>query len=165
MTKSSPKTVFIMGGGSGSAAREVLKHKDIERVIICEIDRVSSLGCFTEKVRLSLLNWSYLLTVSLCKCWSEFNFNMLNLNFNMLNDRKLSIDAASIWRQITRHSMTRGFKLFTMMQREQFPFFDFSDPSPFLFFFFQLFFLISTKIVLYFTKISLMEWRVGLRFL
>ncbi|KAJ1437141.1 S-adenosyl-L-methionine-dependent methyltransferase [Sesbania bispinosa] len=28
-----------MGGGSGSAAREVLKHKDITKVIICEIDR------------------------------------------------------------------------------------------------------------------------------
>ncbi|RDX94757.1 Thermospermine synthase ACAULIS5, partial [Mucuna pruriens] len=34
-----PKTVFIMGGGGGSAAREVLKHKDIEKVIICDIDR------------------------------------------------------------------------------------------------------------------------------
>ncbi|KAL2327253.1 hypothetical protein Fmac_020680 [Flemingia macrophylla] len=33
-----PKTVFIMGGGGGSAAREVLKHKDIEKVIICDID-------------------------------------------------------------------------------------------------------------------------------
>ncbi|KAJ1439902.1 Spermidine/spermine synthase [Sesbania bispinosa] len=34
-----PKTILIMGGGSGSAAREVLKHKDITKVIICEIDR------------------------------------------------------------------------------------------------------------------------------
>uniref|UniRef100_A0A0R0GC40 thermospermine synthase n=1 Tax=Glycine max TaxID=3847 RepID=A0A0R0GC40_SOYBN len=35
----SPKTVFIMGGGGGSAAREVLKHRHIEKVIICDIDR------------------------------------------------------------------------------------------------------------------------------
>ncbi|KAI4337179.1 hypothetical protein L6164_015626 [Bauhinia variegata] len=34
-----PKTVFIMGGGEGSAAREALKHKSIERVIMCDIDQ------------------------------------------------------------------------------------------------------------------------------
>ncbi|XP_061338072.1 thermospermine synthase ACAULIS5-like [Gastrolobium bilobum] len=34
-----PKSVFIMGGGGGSAAREVLKHRNIEKVIICDIDR------------------------------------------------------------------------------------------------------------------------------
>ncbi|KAK7411878.1 hypothetical protein VNO78_03321 [Psophocarpus tetragonolobus] len=33
-----PKTVFIMGGGGGSAAREALKHKDIQKVVICDID-------------------------------------------------------------------------------------------------------------------------------
>ncbi|PON48053.1 Polyamine biosynthesis domain containing protein [Trema orientale] len=36
----SPKTVFIMGGGEGSTAREALKHKDVEKVIMCDIDRV-----------------------------------------------------------------------------------------------------------------------------
>lgn len=36
----SPKTVFIMGGGEGSTARETLKHKDIEKVVMCDIDRV-----------------------------------------------------------------------------------------------------------------------------
>lgn len=36
----SPKTVFIMGGGEGSAAREVLKHKTIQRVVMCDIDEV-----------------------------------------------------------------------------------------------------------------------------
>ncbi|XP_038886734.1 thermospermine synthase ACAULIS5 isoform X2 [Benincasa hispida] len=35
----SPKTVFIMGGGEGSAAREVLKHKSIEKVVMCDIDQ------------------------------------------------------------------------------------------------------------------------------
>ncbi|KAJ7979265.1 Thermospermine synthase [Quillaja saponaria] len=33
-----PKTVFIMGGGEGSTAREALKHKGIEKVVMCDID-------------------------------------------------------------------------------------------------------------------------------
>ncbi|XP_013608364.1 PREDICTED: thermospermine synthase ACAULIS5-like [Brassica oleracea var. oleracea] len=35
----SPKTVFIMGGGEGSASREILKHKTIEKVVMCDIDQ------------------------------------------------------------------------------------------------------------------------------
>ncbi|KDP34042.1 hypothetical protein JCGZ_07613 [Jatropha curcas] len=34
-----PKKVFIMGGGEGSAAREALKHKSIEKVVMCDIDQ------------------------------------------------------------------------------------------------------------------------------
>ncbi|XP_044472375.1 thermospermine synthase ACAULIS5-like [Mangifera indica] len=34
-----PKTVFIMGGGEGSAAREALKHKSIEKIVMCDIDQ------------------------------------------------------------------------------------------------------------------------------
>ncbi|KAE9603665.1 hypothetical protein Lal_00001608 [Lupinus albus] len=34
-----PKTVFIMGGGEGSAAREVLKHRSLEKVVMCDIDQ------------------------------------------------------------------------------------------------------------------------------
>ncbi|RZC49372.1 hypothetical protein C5167_017803 [Papaver somniferum] len=34
-----PKTVFIMGGGEGSAAREILKHKSIDKVVMCDIDQ------------------------------------------------------------------------------------------------------------------------------
>ncbi|XP_019416460.1 PREDICTED: thermospermine synthase ACAULIS5-like [Lupinus angustifolius] len=34
-----PKTVFIMGGGEGSSAREALKHKSLERVVMCDIDK------------------------------------------------------------------------------------------------------------------------------
>ncbi|RDX65736.1 Thermospermine synthase ACAULIS5, partial [Mucuna pruriens] len=34
-----PKSMFIMGGGEGSAAREALKHKSMERVIMCDIDQ------------------------------------------------------------------------------------------------------------------------------
>ncbi|KAL6224242.1 hypothetical protein ACLB2K_003097 [Fragaria x ananassa] len=35
-----PKTIFIMGGGEGSTAREALKHKGAEKVIMCDIDEV-----------------------------------------------------------------------------------------------------------------------------
>ncbi|KAK6912860.1 Spermidine synthase, tetramerization domain [Dillenia turbinata] len=34
-----PKTVFIMGGGEGSAAREALKHESIDKVVMCDIDQ------------------------------------------------------------------------------------------------------------------------------
>ncbi|OIV97702.1 hypothetical protein TanjilG_12459 [Lupinus angustifolius] len=34
-----PKTVFIMGGGEGSAAREVLKHKSLEKVEVVDFCR------------------------------------------------------------------------------------------------------------------------------
>ncbi len=33
-----PKNVLIMGGGEGATAREVLKHKDIEKVVMVDID-------------------------------------------------------------------------------------------------------------------------------
>lgn len=29
-----------MGGGEGSTAREALKHKSIEKVVMCDIDQV-----------------------------------------------------------------------------------------------------------------------------
>ncbi|KAE8664364.1 Thermospermine synthase ACAULIS5 [Hibiscus syriacus] len=35
---SKPKTMFIMGGGEGSAAREALRHKSIDEVVMCDID-------------------------------------------------------------------------------------------------------------------------------
>ncbi|KAL6581762.1 amp-CoA ligase [Orobanche minor] len=34
----SPKTIFIMGGGEGSTAREILRHWAVEKVIMCDID-------------------------------------------------------------------------------------------------------------------------------
>ncbi|KAL1296263.1 hypothetical protein HN51_056983 [Arachis hypogaea] len=33
-----PKNVFIMGGGEGSTARELLRHNTIDQVIMCDID-------------------------------------------------------------------------------------------------------------------------------
>ncbi len=33
------KRVLVIGGGDGGVMREVLKHKNVERVVLCEIDR------------------------------------------------------------------------------------------------------------------------------
>ncbi|PKI59234.1 thermospermine synthase ACAULIS5-like [Punica granatum] len=33
-----PKRVFIMGGGEGSTAREILRHNTVEKVFMCDID-------------------------------------------------------------------------------------------------------------------------------
>ncbi|CAI0391557.1 unnamed protein product [Linum tenue] len=33
-----PKAVFIMGGGEGSTAREILKHTTVDKVVMCDID-------------------------------------------------------------------------------------------------------------------------------
>lgn len=35
---SNPKSVFIMGGGEGSTAREALRHRSVEKVVMCDID-------------------------------------------------------------------------------------------------------------------------------
>ena len=35
-----PKTVFICGGGEGATAREVLRHKTVEKVVMVDIDQV-----------------------------------------------------------------------------------------------------------------------------
>lgn len=35
-----PKTVFIGGGGELATAREVLKHKSVEKVVMCDIDEL-----------------------------------------------------------------------------------------------------------------------------
>lgn len=34
-----PKSVLILGGGEGATIREILKHKAVERVVMCDIDR------------------------------------------------------------------------------------------------------------------------------
>ncbi|KAH9536983.1 hypothetical protein CY35_16G028200 [Sphagnum magellanicum] len=36
---SNPKSVFIMGGGEGSTAREALKHSSVKKVVMCDIDQ------------------------------------------------------------------------------------------------------------------------------
>jgi spermidine synthase len=35
-----PADVLIIGGGDGGAVREVVKHKDVKSVVLCEIDRL-----------------------------------------------------------------------------------------------------------------------------
>ncbi|XP_057546425.1 thermospermine synthase ACAULIS5-like [Amaranthus tricolor] len=34
-----PKSIFIMGGGEGSTAREILRHKTVDKVVMCDIDK------------------------------------------------------------------------------------------------------------------------------
>ncbi|KAL9688735.1 hypothetical protein QQ045_033159 [Rhodiola kirilowii] len=33
-----PKSIFIMGGGEGSTAREILRHNTVNKVVMCDID-------------------------------------------------------------------------------------------------------------------------------
>jgi len=35
-----PKKVLVIGGGDGGVVREVLKHKTVEEVVLCDIDEV-----------------------------------------------------------------------------------------------------------------------------
>ncbi|OMO59401.1 Spermidine/spermine synthases family [Corchorus olitorius] len=35
---SNAKSIFIMGGGEGSTAREILRHKTVEKLVMCDID-------------------------------------------------------------------------------------------------------------------------------
>lgn len=37
-THPNPKRILVVGGGDGGVIREVLKHKTVEKVILCEID-------------------------------------------------------------------------------------------------------------------------------
>src|SRR5574344_799815 len=40
-----PKSVLVIGGGDGGTIREVLKHKTVERVVLCEIDGMVIEAC------------------------------------------------------------------------------------------------------------------------
>ena len=40
-----PKSVLVIGGGDGDTVREVLKHKTVERVVLCEIDGMVIEAC------------------------------------------------------------------------------------------------------------------------
>lgn len=37
-THKNPKRVLVVGGGDGGVIREILKHKSVEKVVLCEID-------------------------------------------------------------------------------------------------------------------------------
>ena len=38
MQHKNPETVLVIGGGDGGTVREVLKHKSVKRVVLCDID-------------------------------------------------------------------------------------------------------------------------------
>lgn len=38
MHHKAPKSILVIGGGDGGTIREVLKHKTVEKVVLCEID-------------------------------------------------------------------------------------------------------------------------------
>ena len=41
-----PKNVYIGGGGEGATAREVLKHKSVEKVVMCDLDEECCKACW-----------------------------------------------------------------------------------------------------------------------
>lgn len=43
-----------MGGGEGSSAREALKHKSMEKVVMCDIDKVRLLQIFITHIFLAV---------------------------------------------------------------------------------------------------------------
>ena len=45
MVHPNPKRVLIIGGGDGGSARELLKHKDLDRAVMIDIDRVVVESC------------------------------------------------------------------------------------------------------------------------
>lgn len=44
-----------MGGGEGSAAREALRHKSMEKVVMCDIDQVNYLQREIKKLSLNFI--------------------------------------------------------------------------------------------------------------
>ena len=50
-----PKTVFIAGGGEGATAREALKHRSVEKVVMVDIDQVRLQRCCS--AQLHQLDW------------------------------------------------------------------------------------------------------------
>lgn len=46
-----PRTVFIAGGGEGATAREALRHRSVERVVMVDIDKVGGPCCRTHAKR------------------------------------------------------------------------------------------------------------------
>lgn len=44
-THPNPKKVLVVGGGDGGAIREILKHKSVEKAVLCEIDEDVIIEC------------------------------------------------------------------------------------------------------------------------
>ena len=45
MNHKNPETVLVIGGGDGGTVREVLKHKSVKKVVLCEIDGMVIEAC------------------------------------------------------------------------------------------------------------------------
>lgn len=45
MNHKNPESVLVIGGGDGGTVREVLKHKSVKRVVLCEIDGMVIEAC------------------------------------------------------------------------------------------------------------------------
>ena len=45
MQHPNPKTVLVIGGGDGGTIREVMKHKTVEKAVLCEIDGMVIEAC------------------------------------------------------------------------------------------------------------------------
>mmetsp|Transcript_62270 Transcript_62270/g.146812 ORF Transcript_62270/g.146812 Transcript_62270/m.146812 type:complete len:320 (-) Transcript_62270:26-985(-) len=53
MAHGAPKTIFIGGGGEGATARECLRWKSVEKVVMCDLDKIAC-----EECRDKLPEWS-----------------------------------------------------------------------------------------------------------
>ena len=56
-----PKNIFIAGGGEGATAREALKHRSVEKVIMVDIDqaRLHPPHSSPAEARHATLRWLY----------------------------------------------------------------------------------------------------------
>lgn len=124
----SPKNVFIMGGGEGSTAREVLKHKDLEKVIMCDIDKVwTMLLAWSLLIRFMVLflfnNFFFFLQVVVIFCREHlaanreaFSDNRLQLVFN---DAKWAVASLLVLNFVCeskmKHFMTDSISIFFLM--------------------------------------------------
>ena len=67
-----PKTVFIAGGGEGATAREALKHRSVEKVVMVDIDQVRLQRCCS--AQLHQLDWQLARTKQLG--WGSLLLNL-----------------------------------------------------------------------------------------
>tara|TARA_R110002050_G_scaffold15409_7_gene47443 strand:+ start:52 stop:381 length:330 start_codon:yes stop_codon:yes gene_type:complete len=44
-----PKSVIVIGGGDGGVLRQLVRHKSLERITLCDIDGVRIVSGMTEK--------------------------------------------------------------------------------------------------------------------
>ena len=61
--------MLVIGGGDGGVVREVLKHKSVTNVVLCEIDQV----------KLPLAFWIHILTKKWQKCTQTHTHRHLSL--------------------------------------------------------------------------------------